>query len=132
MDQPAQVQKRSSNVSQSNSMLEHSMEMTGEADLKYRQLEQQTAEKDEEIEKLQVHNHELDSKLQKLLTEFSTFRSKAQQMLVLKDEELEKVRGHGRPSPSQKPPMAKRISSMDNDSHAALGIRLASNSNYAE
>ena len=44
-------------------MLEHSMDMGGEADLKYRQLEQQTTEKDEEIEKLQVHNHELDSKL---------------------------------------------------------------------
>ncbi|CDW85360.1 abc transporter family protein [Stylonychia lemnae] len=90
-DEPLkQLPGRVSNLSQSNSLLEHSMELE---DPKYRLIEQTLRERDEEVEKLQNYNQELDSKLQQLLGEFSQFRNKAQQMLTSKDEELDKFKG---------------------------------------
>ena len=45
-------------------------------------------EKDEELEKKKKHNAELEQKLQKLLAEFAQTRTKAQQMLVEKNNEI--------------------------------------------
>jgi len=60
-------------------------------------------EKESEVEKLTAYSLDLEGKIQKLLTDFSTFRNKAQQMLSAKDEELDKLRGRGMPdSPSKK------------------------------
>ena len=39
------------------------------------------------------HRAELERKLQKLLSDFTLFRSKAQQMLSAKDEEMDKIKG---------------------------------------
>lgn len=94
--QPADQPARSSNLSQS--ALEQSLEME---DPKYRLMEQSMREKDEEVEKLQIHNQELDSKLQRLLNEFAQFRAKAHQMLTLKEEELDKLKGRGKSSPDE-------------------------------
>jgi molecular chaperone GrpE (heat shock protein) len=65
---------RLSNVSNNNSILEHSLEIE---DPKYKMMEQSIKEKEDEIEKLQLHSQELESKLQKLLSEFTQFRNKA-------------------------------------------------------
>jgi hypothetical protein len=59
---------RLSNVSNNNSILEHSLEIE---DPKYKMMEQSIKEKEDEIEKLQLHSQELESKLQKLLSEFT-------------------------------------------------------------
>jgi len=45
---------------------------------------------------LQVFKSELEGKLQKLLSDFTLFRTKAQQMLSAKDEEIDKIKGRGK------------------------------------
>ena len=46
--------------------------------------------KQAEMETLRKHNFELEQKLQKLLMEFTQVRTKAQEMLVQKDQEIKK------------------------------------------
>ena len=42
---------------------------------------------------LQGHTAELEAKIQKLLADYTQFRSKAQQMLSAKEEEIDKIKG---------------------------------------
>lgn len=49
-------------------------------------------EKDEEIQRQKKHNTELEQKLQKLLGEFASTRTKAQQMLAEKNDQIQKLR----------------------------------------
>jgi hypothetical protein len=62
-------------------------------DSKYKVMEQSLREKDEELDKQHIFNNELDTKLQKILTEYSQFRTRAQQMMISKEEEIDKLKG---------------------------------------
>ena len=50
-------------------------------------------EKNSELDRQQAYSGELEDKLKKLLADFGLFRTKAQQMLATKDEEIGKLKG---------------------------------------
>jgi len=50
-------------------------------------------EKTSELDRQQAYSGELEDKLKKLLADFGLFRTKAQQMLATKDEEISKLKG---------------------------------------
>ena len=50
-------------------------------------------EKTSELDRQQAYAGELEDKLKKLLADFGLFRTKAQQMLATKDEEISKLKG---------------------------------------
>ena len=54
--------------------------------------QQQIDDKQENIVNLQKHNADLEQKLQKLLMEFTHTRTKAQEMLVSRDNEIRKLK----------------------------------------
>ncbi len=58
-------------------------------------------EKDDEINRLTNQIQEGEAKLSNVLGEFTTFRAKAQEMIIEKDEELNKFKGR---SPDGKTP----------------------------
>lgn len=51
------------------------------------------SEKNSELDRQQAYSGELEDKLKKLLADFGLFRTKAQQMLATKDEEISKLKG---------------------------------------
>ena len=51
------------------------------------------SEKNSELDRQQAYSGELEEKLKKLLADFGLFRTKAQQMLATKDEEISKLKG---------------------------------------
>ena len=55
------------------------------------QLEQELGRR--ELDRQQAYAGELEDKLKKLLADFGLFRTKAQQMLATKDEEISKLKG---------------------------------------
>lgn len=62
---------------------------------KYLALSGQLKDKEGELERQQAYSGELETKIQKLLADFGLFRTKAQQMLAAKDEEISKLKGRG-------------------------------------
>lgn len=75
------------------------------------QLTQTLREKDDEISRSEQHNQELEQKLQKLLMEFAQVRTKAQEMLVKKDQEIKKLKN----IPEEKSGMDSESSDEDQD-----------------
>ena len=50
------------------------------------------AEKDHDLKQLSVKNKDLETKIQKLMGEFSSVRTKAQEMLVEKDNDIKRLK----------------------------------------
>jgi hypothetical protein len=68
---------------------------------KYVALTQLLRDKEGELERSQGYAGELEAKIQKLLADFALFRTKAQQMLSSKDEEIGKIKGRSSSSPRE-------------------------------
>jgi hypothetical protein len=60
-------------------------------------------EKTSELDRQQAYAGELEDKLKKLLADFGLFRTKAQQMLGTKDEEISKLKGRRNQSSPREP-----------------------------